>query len=76
MVKKNIFCWQELGLITEKFGKLNKQHNQNKMEDFLQDKKLHLVLDLDHTLLHSTYLESMTSEEEYLKCQAKPGIIK
>ncbi|KAH7547033.1 hypothetical protein FEM48_Zijuj01G0264000 [Ziziphus jujuba var. spinosa] len=62
---------QALRLLTENFGKLE-PHNQNKMEGILQDKKLHLVLDLDRTLLSTTLLESMTSEEEYLKRRAKP----
>ncbi|XP_024184859.1 RNA polymerase II C-terminal domain phosphatase-like 4 [Rosa chinensis] len=32
----------------------------------LNNKKLYLVLDLDHTLLNSTQLNHMTAEEEYL----------
>lgn len=35
----------------------------------LRRKKLYLVLDLDHTLLNSTRLEDINSEEEYLKSQ-------
>ncbi|XP_024926865.3 RNA polymerase II C-terminal domain phosphatase-like 4 [Ziziphus jujuba] len=66
---------QALRLLTENFGKLE-PHNQNKMEGLLQDKKLHLVLDLDRTLLSTTLLESMTSEEEYLKRRAKPDVSK
>jgi RNA polymerase II C-terminal domain phosphatase-like 3/4 len=39
------------------------------MKNLLRHKKLCLVLDLDHTLLNSTQLIHMTSEEEYLKAQ-------
>lgn len=39
------------------------------VKSLLQHKKLYLVLDLDHTLLNSTRLEDISSEEEYLKCQ-------
>ncbi|KAL4654354.1 hypothetical protein ACB092_01G372300 [Castanea dentata] len=39
------------------------------MKNLLRHKKLYLVLDLDHTLLNSTELRDMTSEEEYLKSQ-------
>ncbi|KAE8124513.1 hypothetical protein FH972_019391 [Carpinus fangiana] len=39
------------------------------MKNLLRHKKLYLVLDLDHTLLNSTQLMHMTSEEEYLKAQ-------
>ncbi|KAJ4824426.1 hypothetical protein Tsubulata_032612 [Turnera subulata] len=37
--------------------------------NLLRHKKLYLVLDLDHTLLHSTQLIHMTPEEEYLRSQ-------
>ncbi|PON92284.1 FCP1-like phosphatase [Trema orientale] len=40
------------------------------MKNLLRHKKLYLVLDLDHTLLNSTQLVHLTSEEEYLKTQA------
>lgn len=40
------------------------------MKNLLRHKKLCLVLDLDHTLLNSTQLIHVTSEEEYLKSQA------
>ncbi|KAJ4712214.1 RNA polymerase II C-terminal domain phosphatase-like 4 [Melia azedarach] len=33
----------------------------------LRKKKLHLVLDLDHTLLHSRKVTNLSSEEQYLK---------
>ncbi|XP_048318986.2 RNA polymerase II C-terminal domain phosphatase-like 4 [Ziziphus jujuba] len=39
------------------------------MKNLLRHKKLHLVLDLDHTLLNSTLLVHLTSDEEYLKSQ-------
>ncbi|KAK8548320.1 hypothetical protein V6N12_061236 [Hibiscus sabdariffa] len=40
------------------------------MKNLLRHKKLYLVLDLDHTLLNSTQLNHLTSEEEYLKAQS------
>ncbi|KAL5547488.1 hypothetical protein UlMin_002719 [Ulmus minor] len=40
------------------------------MKKLLRDKKLYLVLDLDHTLLNSTRIIDMTPDEEYLKSQA------
>ncbi|KAL4272804.1 hypothetical protein GQ457_13G028110 [Hibiscus cannabinus] len=40
------------------------------MKNLLRHKKLYLVLDLDHTLLNSTQLNRLTSEEEYLKAQS------
>jgi RNA polymerase II C-terminal domain phosphatase-like 3/4 len=40
------------------------------MKNLLRHKKLYLVLDLDHTLLNSTQLIHLTSEEEYLKSQS------
>ncbi|XP_060970711.1 RNA polymerase II C-terminal domain phosphatase-like 4 isoform X1 [Cannabis sativa] len=40
------------------------------MKNLIRHKKLCLVLDLDHTLLNSTQLVHMTSEEEYLRTQA------
>ncbi|KAF9662758.1 hypothetical protein SADUNF_Sadunf18G0087500 [Salix dunnii] len=39
------------------------------MKNLLRHKKLYLILDLDHTLLNSTQLMHMTSDEEYLKGQ-------
>uniref|UniRef100_A0A2P2JTW4 RNA polymerase II C-terminal domain phosphatase-like 4 n=1 Tax=Rhizophora mucronata TaxID=61149 RepID=A0A2P2JTW4_RHIMU len=40
------------------------------MKNLLCQKRLYLVLDLDHTLLNSTQLMHLTSEEEYLKGRA------
>ncbi|KAK8682508.1 hypothetical protein V6N13_054894 [Hibiscus sabdariffa] len=40
------------------------------MKNLLRHKKLYLVLDLDHTLLNSTQINHLTSEEEYLKAQS------
>ncbi|PIA45815.1 hypothetical protein AQUCO_01600211v1 [Aquilegia coerulea] len=37
------------------------------LKNLLRNKKLHLVLDLDHTLLNSTRLMDISPEEEYLK---------
>lgn len=39
------------------------------MKNLLRQKKLYLVLDLDHTLLNSTRLMHITLEEEYLYSQ-------
>lgn len=39
------------------------------LKKLLHQRKLYLVLDLDHTLLNSTRLIDLTSEEEYLKSQ-------
>lgn len=39
------------------------------MKNLLRLRKLYLVLDLDHTLLNSTPLMTLTTEEEYLKNQ-------
>ncbi|GAB4847669.1 hypothetical protein Ancab_026731 [Ancistrocladus abbreviatus] len=41
------------------------------VKNLLNNKKLILVLDLDHTLLNSTRMEDMTSAEEYLKSEAQ-----
>lgn len=40
------------------------------MKNLLNRKRLYLILDLDHTLLNSTLLFHMTSEEDYLKSEA------
>ncbi|XVE71912.1 hypothetical protein DITRI_Ditri10aG0189200 [Diplodiscus trichospermus] len=40
------------------------------MKNLLRQKKLYLVLDLDHTLLNSTQLMHLTPEEEYLNGQS------
>ncbi|XP_024030539.1 RNA polymerase II C-terminal domain phosphatase-like 4 [Morus notabilis] len=40
------------------------------MKNLIRHKKLCLVLDLDHTLLNSTRLVDLSSEEQYLKSQA------
>lgn len=40
------------------------------MKNKLSQKRLHLILDLDHTLLNSTMLFHMNSEEDYLKSKA------
>ncbi|WCJ29131.1 RNA polymerase II C-terminal domain phosphatase-like 4 [Euphorbia peplus] len=39
------------------------------MKNLLRQRKLVLVLDLDHTLLNSTQLNDLSAEEEYLKNQ-------
>ncbi|OMO57594.1 NLI interacting factor [Corchorus capsularis] len=43
-------------------------------KNLLQNKKLYLVLDLDHTLLNSIELMHLTTEEEYLKGQSDDDI--
>ncbi|CAH9136136.1 unnamed protein product [Cuscuta epithymum] len=45
------------------------------LKNLLQQKKLYLVLDLDHTLLNSTELSEIRSGEEYLK-DALPDALK
>ncbi|XVE54547.1 hypothetical protein DITRI_Ditri03aG0090500 [Diplodiscus trichospermus] len=40
------------------------------MKNLSHQKKLYLVLDLDHTLLNSSKLKQLTPEEEYLKGQS------
>nr|CAD1840007.1 unnamed protein product [Ananas comosus var. bracteatus] len=36
------------------------------LKNLLREKKLILILDLDHTLLHSTHIADVSAEEEYL----------
>lgn len=43
-----------------------RKRNSNTKELLLRHKKLHLVLDLDHTLLNSTAVGCMTPQERYL----------
>ncbi|OAY46689.1 hypothetical protein MANES_06G019000v8 [Manihot esculenta] len=75
-----ILCGQKLNLETGvTFGYIHKglrlgndeimRLRKTDMKNLLRHKKLYLVLDLDHTLLNSTQLMHMTSEEEYLKSQ-------
>ncbi|KAK3225255.1 hypothetical protein Dsin_005117 [Dipteronia sinensis] len=45
--------------------------NSNKL---LAQKKLHLVLDLDHTLLHTKSIKKLTPDELYLKEQANGSL--
>ncbi|XP_021721960.1 RNA polymerase II C-terminal domain phosphatase-like 4 [Chenopodium quinoa] len=42
-------------------------HDNSKVGSLLNQKKLYLVLDLDHTLLNSTRLDKLDLDEEYLK---------
>lgn len=46
-------------------SRLKKRNTKN----LLKKKKLHLVLDLDHTLLHSRMIAKLSSEERHLKNQ-------
>ena len=57
--------WQDLRLGNDEISRLRNAD----VKSLLRHKKLYLVLDLDHTLLNSTRLEDISSEEEYLKCQ-------
>lgn len=70
------FAGQEIsgvsfGYITKGFGLsddvINRLRNEITRNLLLKHKKLHLVLDLDHTLLNTTHLDKLSSEEEYLK---------
>ncbi|KAK4365430.1 hypothetical protein RND71_016788 [Anisodus tanguticus] len=64
---------QNLTLSNDEIARLREKDLNN----LLRDKKLYLVLDLDHTLLHSTRLSDISAEEQYLKDQgeALPGTI-
>lgn len=59
------YCWQGLRLNNDEIVRLRSKD----MKNLLRHKKLHLILDLDHTLLNSSQLVHMTPEEEYLKSQ-------
>nr|XP_011470573.1 PREDICTED: RNA polymerase II C-terminal domain phosphatase-like 4 [Fragaria vesca subsp. vesca] len=50
---------------------IDRIRNQNTRNLLLNHKKLHLVLDLDHTLLNSTCLDDLSPDEEYLKTQTQ-----
>ncbi|KAL7109123.1 hypothetical protein ACP275_06G155600 [Erythranthe tilingii] len=49
-------------------NEMDRLRDENSKE-LLRDRKLSLVLDLDHTLLNSTDLSDITSEETYLNCE-------
>ncbi|XP_004308604.1 PREDICTED: RNA polymerase II C-terminal domain phosphatase-like 4-like [Fragaria vesca subsp. vesca] len=53
-----------LGLSDDVINRLRNEITRNLL---VKHKKLHLVLDLDHTLLNTTYIDKMSPEEEYLK---------
>lgn len=57
---------QGLRLHNEEISRLR----DSDMKHLLRHKKLYLVLDLDHTLLNSTQLVDLNSEEVYLMTQA------
>ncbi|KAM5549545.1 RNA polymerase II C-terminal domain phosphatase-like 4 [Rosa sericea] len=57
-----------LGLNHDEIDRLR---NDNTNILLLHHKKLHLVLDLDHTLLNSTFLDNMSPDEQYLKTQTQ-----
>ncbi|KAM5549393.1 RNA polymerase II C-terminal domain phosphatase-like 4 [Rosa sericea] len=50
---------------------IDRLRNENTRNLLLNHKKLHLVLDLDHTLLNTTFLDEMSPDEEYLKTQTQ-----
>lgn len=47
----------------DEISRLKKRNTKN----LLRMRKLHLVLDLDHTLLHSRWIGKLTSDEKYLE---------
>ncbi|KAL6130052.1 hypothetical protein ACLB2K_068433 [Fragaria x ananassa] len=53
-----------LGLSDDVINRLRNEITRNLL---VKHKKLHLVLDLNHTLLNTTYIDKMSPEEEYLK---------
>lgn len=55
-------CLQDLTLSTEEIARLRGAD----VENVLRDRKLYLVLDLDHTLLNSTRIIDISPQEEYL----------
>ncbi|KAL6130016.1 hypothetical protein ACLB2K_068398 [Fragaria x ananassa] len=59
------------GYITKGFALsddvINRLRNEITRNLLVKHKKLHLVLDLDHTLLNTTHLDKLSAEEEYLK---------
>lgn len=57
---------QNLSLSNDEIARLRSKD----MKYSLHDKKLYLVLDLDHTLLNSTHLKKMTPDEKYLIARA------
>jgi len=56
------FYFQGLRLHDEEISRLR----NTDMKSLLCRKKLYLVLDLDHTLLNSTHLSHLSSEESHL----------
>lgn len=66
------FFWQGLRLGSREIDRLRGADLKN----LLREKKLILILDLDHTLLHSTHIADVSAEEEYLirQIDSKNGI--
>ncbi|KAL6124931.1 hypothetical protein ACLB2K_077439 [Fragaria x ananassa] len=58
------YITKDLGLSDDVIDRLRNETTRNLL---VKHKKLHLVLDLDHTLLNTTHLDKMSPEEEYLK---------
>ncbi|KAF7154503.1 hypothetical protein RHSIM_Rhsim01G0035300 [Rhododendron simsii] len=59
------YVHQGMRVVTDEIARVGK----NEWKKLLLQKKLYLVLDLDHTLLNSTRLVDLTPDEEYLKSQ-------
>ncbi|KAK3041809.1 hypothetical protein RJ639_000325 [Escallonia herrerae] len=59
------YIHKDLRLGNDEVARIRKRDFKN----LLRQKKLYLVLDLDHTLLNSTRLLDITPEEEYLRSQ-------
>ncbi|KAK3030423.1 hypothetical protein RJ639_037552, partial [Escallonia herrerae] len=59
------YIHKDLRLGNHEVARIRKRDFKN----LLSQKKLYLVLDLDHTLLNSTRFLDITLEEEYLKSQ-------
>ncbi|XP_004287124.1 PREDICTED: RNA polymerase II C-terminal domain phosphatase-like 4 [Fragaria vesca subsp. vesca] len=58
-------------------GEIDRLRNTD-IKKSLNNKKLYLVLDLDHTLLNTTLLNHVTAKEEYLMCppDSLPDVLK
>ncbi|XP_050376871.1 RNA polymerase II C-terminal domain phosphatase-like 4 [Argentina anserina] len=58
--------WELEELTVKSLGEIDQGRRNKKTRELLGDKKLHLVLDLDHTLLNTTAVACLTPREEYL----------
>lgn len=66
-----VICMKTMRLDNDEIDRLRDKDLKN----LLRQRKLCLVLDLDHTLLNSALISDITEEEGYLNCQtdALPG---